>query len=61
VGQAPRTRAQEAPKYLYFLAPGERQFRKAGDNLFVSSFEWYADNSVLTAQERSRNESGSSI
>ncbi|MGO9994108.1 MAG: histidine kinase [Steroidobacteraceae bacterium] len=54
-------RAPEAPKQLYFLAPGYRRFRKAGDNLFVLSFTWDADNKVLTTRERSQNEPGSSI
>jgi signal transduction histidine kinase/ligand-binding sensor domain-containing protein len=54
-------RGPESPKQLHFLAPAERQFRKAGDNLFVSSFTWDADNYVVSTRERARTEPGSSI
>src|SRR5271166_3353432 len=34
-------------KQLYFLPPDNRQFRKAGDSLFVQGFTLDADNAVL--------------
>ncbi len=43
-------------KQLYFLPQGERQFRKAGDNLFVRSFTWDAHGTVLTAHEKRSQE-----
>jgi signal transduction histidine kinase/ligand-binding sensor domain-containing protein len=51
----------EVPKQLHFLAPGDRQFRKAADKLFVLGFTRDADGNVLTTRERSRNEPGTSI
>ena len=54
-------RHPESPKQLYFLAPGEQQFRKAGSKLLVSSFTWDADRHVVTTRERGRGDPGSSI
>jgi signal transduction histidine kinase/ligand-binding sensor domain-containing protein len=48
-------------KQLYFLLQGERQFRKAGDNLFVRSFTWDADGTVLTTHEKRSQDRGSGI
>ena len=48
-------------KQLYFLPPGDRQFRKAGDNLFVQGFTLDADNTVLTTHERRPQEPGSGV
>ena len=48
----------EAPKQLYFLAPGHRQFRKAADNLFVLGFTRDADRNVLTTRVRSLDKPG---
>ena len=39
-------------KQLYFLPPGDKQFREAGDNLFVQGLTLDADNTVLTTRER---------
>ena len=38
----------DAPTQLHFLAPGDRRFRKAADNLFVLGFTRDADGKVLT-------------
>ena len=51
----------EFPKQLHFLAPGERQFRKAADNLLVMGFTRDADGNVLTTPQARRNETGSSV
>jgi signal transduction histidine kinase/ligand-binding sensor domain-containing protein len=48
-------------KQLYFLPPGDRQFRKAGENLFVQGFTLDADNTVLTTHERRPQEPGSGV
>lgn len=48
-------------KELYFLPPGDRQFRKAGDNLFVQGFTLDADNTVLTTHERRPREPDSGV
>jgi signal transduction histidine kinase/ligand-binding sensor domain-containing protein len=48
-------------KQLYFLPPGDRQFRKAGDNLFVQGLTLDAENRVLTTHERRPRESNSGV
>jgi signal transduction histidine kinase/ligand-binding sensor domain-containing protein len=48
-------------KQLYFLSPGDRQFRKAGDDLFVQGFTLDADNRVLTTHERRPREPNSGV
>ena len=48
-------------KELYFLPPGDRQFRKAGDNLFVQGFTLDGDNTVLTTHERRPQEPDSGV
>jgi ligand-binding sensor domain-containing protein len=49
-------RGSEIPKELYFLPPGERRVRKAGENLLVDYFTRDADQHVLTSPERSPGE-----
>jgi signal transduction histidine kinase/ligand-binding sensor domain-containing protein len=49
-------RGSEIPKELYFLQPGERRVRKAGENLRVDYFTRDADQHVLTSPERSPGE-----
>jgi len=48
-------------KQLYFLPPDNRQFRKAGDSLFVQGFTLDADNAVLTTHDRRPQEPGSGV
>ncbi len=48
-------------KQLYFLLPGDRQFRIAGDNLFIQGLTLDADNTVLTTHERRPQEPGSGV
>ena len=51
----------EVGKQLFFLLPGDRQFRNAGDNLQVQSFTWDADHTVLTTHDPGQLGSGSGI
>ena len=48
------TRDFQVAKQLYFLLPGDRRFRKAGDNILVLGFTWDPDHNVLTTHERPR-------
>jgi signal transduction histidine kinase/ligand-binding sensor domain-containing protein len=51
----------EATTQLHFLAPDDRRFRKAADNLFVLGFTRDADGKVLTTREKSRSDLLSSV
>jgi anti-sigma regulatory factor (Ser/Thr protein kinase) len=48
-------------KQLYYLPLGGRQFRKAGDNLFVQGLTLDADNAVLTTHQRRPKEPASGV
>jgi signal transduction histidine kinase/ligand-binding sensor domain-containing protein len=46
---------------LFYLLPGGKEFKKAGDKLVTIGFTWDADNTVLTTPERRPQEPGSGI
>src|SRR5271157_2312684 len=55
------SRGRESVKQLFFLLPGDTQFRKAADDISVGGFTWDADHTVLTTHERRPQETGSGI
>src|SRR5271166_5736904 len=55
------SRGRVSVKQLFFLLPGDRQFRKAADDISVGGFTWDADHTVLTTHERNSGEPGSGI
>ena len=46
------------PKRLFFLPPGEKKFRRAGENLSVTGFTFDADHYVVTTHERAAQRPG---
>ena len=54
-------RGFEMAKQLFFLPPGGKRFRKAGDHIFVVSFTWDADHTILTTHEGRPREPDSGI